>query len=67
MEDLLTYIEEYRKTHPDIDSLLNRFEIARGTYERYLTLTAIPHHQTRPSSTEKVAYNANVSGISGQY
>jgi len=67
MEDLLTYVEQYRKAHPDVDDLLKRFEIARETYERYLTLTAIPQLQTRPSSTEKVAYDANVSGISGQY
>ena len=67
MEDLITYIEEYRKTHPEIDSLLKNFQIARGTYERYLALTAMPQLETHPSSAEKVAYNANVSGISGQY
>ena len=67
MEELLTYVEEYRRKHPEIDSFLKRFEIARESYERYLALTTMPLPQTRPASTTQVAYNADVSAISGQY
>lgn len=67
MEDLLTYVEQYRKKHPEIDIFLKRFEIARESYERYLALTTMPLPQTRPTSTTQVAYDADVSAVSGQY
>lgn len=67
MEELLTYVEEYRREHPEIDSFLKRFEIARGSYERYLALTTMPLPQTRPASTTQVGYDADVSAVSGLY
>ena len=67
MEELLTYVEEYRREHPEIDSFLKRFEMARESYERYLALTTMPLPQTRPTSTTQVAYDADVSAVSGQY
>jgi len=65
MEELLSYVDEYRREHPEIDSFLKRFEIVRGSYERYLALTTMPLPQTRPASTTQVAYNADVSAVSG--
>lgn len=67
MEELLTYVEQYRREHPEIDSFLKRFEIARESYQRYLALTTMPLPQTCPASTTQVAYDANVSTISGHY
>lgn len=67
MEELLAYVEMFRTEHPDIDSFLRRFEISRESYERYLILTTVPAPQTRPTSTTQVAYNADVSAVSGQY
>jgi len=67
MEELLTYIEEYRRQHPEIDSFLKRFEIVRGSYERYLALTTMPLPQTRPTNTTQVGYDADVSAVSGHY
>lgn len=67
MEELLTYVEEYRRQNPETDSLLKRFEVARESYERYLALTIAPLPQTRPASTTQVAYDANVSAVSRQY
>jgi hypothetical protein len=67
MEELLAYVEEYRREHPEIDSLLKRFEMARESYERYLALATVPLPQTRPTSTTQVAYDANVSAVSRQY
>ena len=65
MEELLTYVEQYRREHPEVDSFLKRFDIARESYERYLALTTMPLPQTRPTSTTQVAYNADVSAVSG--
>jgi len=67
MEELLTYVDEYRREHTEIDSLLKRFNIARESYERYLALTTMPLPQTRPAITTQVAYDADVSAVSGQY
>lgn len=67
MEELLAYVEEYRREHPEIDSLLKRFKVARDSYERYLVLNTMPLPQTRPANTTQVAYDANVSAVSGQY
>ncbi len=67
MEELLTYVEEYRREHPEIDSLLKRFEIARGSYEHYLALTTMRLPQTRSANTTQVGYNADVSAVSGHY
>ncbi|MFW6118519.1 MAG: hypothetical protein ACOC6R_03400 [Chloroflexota bacterium] len=67
MEELLAYVEEYRREHSEIDSFLKMFEMARESYERYLALTTMPLPQTRPTSTTQIAYDANVSAVSGQY
>lgn len=67
MEGLLAYVEQFRRTHPDIDNSLKSFEMARESYVLYLGLTTMPLPQTRPASTTQVAYDANVSAVSGQY
>jgi len=67
MEELLTYVDEYRREHPEIDSFLKRLEVVRESYERYLALTTMPLPQTLPTSTREAGYNADVSAVSRQY
>jgi len=67
MDELLTYIKEYRRQHSEIDSFLKRFEMMRGSYEHYLALTTMPLPQTYSTNTTQGDYDTSVSVVAEHY
>ena len=60
---LIEQIQEHRKTHPQIDELLNKLRLTREEYKKALAAISIrvPKRGSSYATTTNLSFNADVS------
>lgn len=61
--DLLKAVKEYKERNPEIDEIMEKFQMAQEAYERALASIGIRVQRTGPTCTLTTGgrYNANIS------
>jgi hypothetical protein len=62
-EVILKAIREYKEKHPEVDEIMEKFQMAQESYNRALASIGIKVQRTGPTYTLTTGgrYNANVS------
>jgi len=62
-KDILKAISKYKEKHPEVDEIMEKFQMAQEAYDRALASIGIRVQRTSPTYTLTTGgkYNANIS------